>query len=105
MDRQPVEHRPDKWRGELEGLYIKHDGDIPVTVKVTWTDGTEGEVNAWTGQWTRTHVCVYRAAVPPVLGARLRRQAARRLSGWLVEDEQLQPGLSRYSGGTGRGER
>ena len=65
VDRQPVEHPPDKWRGELEGLYIKHDGNIPVTVKVTWTDGTEGEVNAWTGQWTRTHVCVSRETAPP----------------------------------------
>jgi hypothetical protein len=65
VDRQPVEYPPDKWRGELEGLYIKHDGDIPVTVKVTWTDGTEGEVNAWTGQWTRTHVCVSRETAPP----------------------------------------
>jgi hypothetical protein len=65
VERQPVEYPPDKWRGELEGLYIKHDGDIPVTVKVTWTDGTEGEVNAWTGQWTRTHVCVSRETAPP----------------------------------------
>jgi hypothetical protein len=31
----PVEYPPDKWRGELEGLHIKHVGDIPVTVKVT----------------------------------------------------------------------
>jgi hypothetical protein len=53
--REPVEYPPDKWRGELEGLHIKYVGDIPVTVKVTWTDGTEGEVNAWTSQWTNTH--------------------------------------------------
>jgi hypothetical protein len=46
MDRQPVEHAPDRWRGELDGLHIRHDGDpIPVTVRVQWTDGTEGEVN------------------------------------------------------------
>ena len=63
MDRHPVEHVPDKWRGEYDGHYIKHDGNIPVTVKVTWTDGTEGEVNAWTGQWT--HVCVSRETAPP----------------------------------------
>jgi hypothetical protein len=37
----------------------------PVTVKVTWTDGTEGEVNGWTSQWTRTHVCVVRKSAPP----------------------------------------
>jgi hypothetical protein len=50
--------------GELEGLHIKHVGDIPVTVKVTWTDGTEGEVNAWTSQWTYTDVCVCRETAP-----------------------------------------
>jgi hypothetical protein len=45
MDRQAVEHAPNKWRGELDGLHIGHDGDpIPVIVHVTWTDGTEGEV-------------------------------------------------------------
>jgi 5-methylcytosine-specific restriction endonuclease McrA len=64
----------------LEGLYIRHDGDpIPVTVRVTWTDETEGEVNGWTSQWTRTHVCVVRESAPPVspvLGTGLRRQAA-----------------------------
>jgi hypothetical protein len=44
---QPVEHAPDKWRAELDGLHIRHDGDpIPVTLRVQWTDGTEGEVNA-----------------------------------------------------------
>ena len=57
---------PDKWRGELEGLHISHNGEsIPVTVRVQWTDGTEGEVSAWTSQWTRTHVCVYRETAPP----------------------------------------
>jgi len=63
-----------KWRGELEGLPIKHGGDMPVTVKVPWTDGAEGEVNAWTTQWTHTHVCVFRETAPPyypVLGASL----------------------------------
>jgi hypothetical protein len=38
---------------------IKHDGNIPVTVKVTWIDGT-----AWTGQWTNSHVCVVRETAP-----------------------------------------
>ena len=52
---EPVEYPWTRWGGEPEGLHIKH-GDIPVTVKVTWTDGTEGEVNAWTSQWTHTHV-------------------------------------------------
>jgi hypothetical protein len=41
MDRQPVEHPPDKWRGELDRLHIGHNGEsIPVTVHVQWTDGT-----------------------------------------------------------------
>ena len=66
VDRQPVEHAPDQWRGELDGHYIRHDGNpIPVTAHVTWTDGTEGEVNGWTSQWTRTHVCVVRETAPP----------------------------------------
>jgi hypothetical protein len=61
VDRHPVEHVPDQWRGEVEGLHIRYDRDpIPVTVRVTWTDDTEGEVNGWTSQWTRTHVCVVR---------------------------------------------
>jgi hypothetical protein len=47
VDRQPVEHAPDLWRGEYEGHYFRHDGEpIPVTVKVRWADSTEGEVNA-----------------------------------------------------------
>jgi hypothetical protein len=66
VDRQPVEHVPDQWRGEVEGLHIRYDGDpIPVTVRVQWTDGTEGEVNGWTSQWSRTHVCVVRETAPP----------------------------------------
>jgi hypothetical protein len=35
VDREPVEYPPDKWRCELEGLHIKHVGDMPVTVKLT----------------------------------------------------------------------
>jgi hypothetical protein len=27
MDGQPVEHAPDKWRGEFEGDDIRHNGD------------------------------------------------------------------------------
>lgn len=41
-----VEYPPDKWRGELESLRIKHVGDILVAVKVTWTDGSESEAKA-----------------------------------------------------------
>jgi hypothetical protein len=49
-----------------QSLYVRHGRDpIPVTVRVQWTDGTEGEVNAWTSQWTRTHVCVVRESAPP----------------------------------------
>jgi hypothetical protein len=71
---------------ERISLHISRDGEaIPVTVRVQWTDGTEGEVNGWTNQWTRAHVCVYRetgAAVSPALGAGLRCQAAiRRMPG------------------------
>jgi hypothetical protein len=66
VDRQPVEHPPGKWRGELDRLHISHHGEsIPVTVRVQWTDGTEGEVNAWTSQWTKTHGCVSRETAPP----------------------------------------
>jgi hypothetical protein len=39
----PVEHPPDKWVGELDGLYVRHGAPpIPVTVKVQWSDGTTG---------------------------------------------------------------
>jgi hypothetical protein len=79
VDRRPIEHEPDKWRGELDGHHIRRDGDpIPVTVKVTWSDGTEGEVNGFTSQWTHARVRRPRdsTAVSPVLGASLRRRAA-----------------------------
>jgi hypothetical protein len=65
VDRQPVEHVPHKWRGELDGLHIRRDGDPSRSVRVQWTDGTEGEVNGWTSQWTESHVCVYRETAPP----------------------------------------
>jgi hypothetical protein len=65
VDPEPVEPPPDRWAGELEGLHIRHDDDpIPLTVRVRWTDGTEGEVNGWTIQWTCTHVCVVRESAP-----------------------------------------
>jgi hypothetical protein len=86
MDRQPVEHKPDQWRGEYDGHSFRHDGEpIPVTVTVTWTDGTEREVNAWTRQWTRTHGCVSRESAPPyhpfwVRASDVRRREARRLA-------------------------
>ena len=80
MDRQPVEHRPDKWRGEYDGHHIRYGGDpIPVTVKVTWDDGTEGEVNGMdvaVDPHPRLRLPRVGAAVSPVLGASLRRQAA-----------------------------
>jgi hypothetical protein len=61
MDRQPVEHAPDKWRGEYDSHYIEHDKPpIPVRVHVEWVDGGEGELGGWTSQWTRTHVYVVR---------------------------------------------
>jgi hypothetical protein len=79
VDRQPVEHPPDKWAGELDSLHIRHDGDpIPVTVCVEWTDGTEGAVNAWTGQWTKTHVYVSRETAPPYHGFWVRASDVRR---------------------------
>jgi hypothetical protein len=60
---RPARYTP---RGAFDGLHIRHGGDpIPITVNVTWTDGTEGEVSAWTSQWTRMHVCVYRETAPP----------------------------------------
>ena len=66
VDRRPIEQEPDQWSGELDGHHIRRDGDpIPVTVKVTWSDGTEGEVNGFTSQWTPTHVCVVRETAPP----------------------------------------
>ena len=66
VERQPIEHKPDRWAGDLDGLHIRHDGDrIPVTVRVQWSDGTEGEVNGWTSQWTKSHVCVVRETAPP----------------------------------------
>jgi hypothetical protein len=65
MDRQPVEHMPDKWRGEFRGHYIEHrKPPIPVTVRVEWVDGGDGELEGWTSQWTRTHVCIVRSLEP-----------------------------------------
>ncbi len=73
-----VEYPPDKWRGELEGLHTKHVGDILVTVKVTWTDGSERR-----SQGLNKPVVPHPGLrlprdgpVSPVLGASLRRQAA-----------------------------
>ena len=61
MDRQPVEHAPDQWRGEFNGHHIAHGKPpIPVTVHVEWVDGGEGVLDGWTSQWTRTHVYVVR---------------------------------------------
>ena len=65
VDRQPVEHAPEVWRGEFVGHYIEHDKPpIPVTVHVEWVDGGEGELDGWTAQWTRTHVRILRSLEP-----------------------------------------
>jgi hypothetical protein len=65
VGHQPVEHLPDRLAGDLDGLYSRHDGPDPVMIRVQWTDGSEGEIDAWTSRWTRTHVCVYRDTTPP----------------------------------------
>jgi hypothetical protein len=65
VQRDPVEHPPDPLRGEFVGHHIAHDKPpIPVTVHVEWKDGGEGELDGWTSQWTRTHVCVVRSLEP-----------------------------------------
>jgi hypothetical protein len=66
MDRQPIEHKPDRWRGGYEGHYVNHTGrpDIPVRVRVRWSDGTESEHTGTTGQWTKSHVFVRLADLP-----------------------------------------
>ncbi|HEX2361025.1 MAG TPA: hypothetical protein VHI11_03020 [Jiangellaceae bacterium] len=75
MDREPVEHAPEVWRGEFNGHYIEHNKPpIPVTVRVEWADGGEGDLDGWTSQWTRTHVYVVRNLEP---GGRLRPFWAR----------------------------
>jgi hypothetical protein len=52
-------------RGEFAGHHIAHNQPpIPVTVHVEWTDGGEGELDGWTSQWTRTHVCIVRGLEP-----------------------------------------
>lgn len=60
MDRHPIEHAPDVWAGGYDRRYINHRGrpDIPVTVRVYWSDGTKSEHAGTTGQWTRSHVYV-----------------------------------------------
>ena len=65
MTRDPVEHLPDALHGEFVGHYIEHNKPpIPITVHVEWVDGGEGELDGWTSQWTRTHVCVVRSLEP-----------------------------------------
>jgi hypothetical protein len=49
----------------VAGHYIAHGKPpIPVTVHVEWADGGEGELDGWTSQWTRTHVCIVRSLEP-----------------------------------------
>lgn len=78
MDRQPIEHEPDRWRGGYDGQYIDHSGrpDLPVTVHVRWTDGTESDHTGTTGQWTRSHVYVRFDDLPSmwVLAADVKRR-------------------------------
>lgn len=65
MAREPVEHLPDHLRGEFAGHHIAHGKPpIPIIVHVEWADGGEGQVDGWTSQWTRTHVCVLRSLEP-----------------------------------------
>jgi hypothetical protein len=65
VDRRPIEHEPDKWRGELDGHHIRRDGDpIPVTVKVTWSDGPRAR-STGSRRSGPTHVCVVRETAPP----------------------------------------
>jgi hypothetical protein len=91
MDGSPSSTHPTSGAASSTAFHIRRHGDpIPVTVHITWTDGMEGEVNGWTSQWTRTHVCVVRESAPPyhpfwVRASDVRRRAARtpRQSGWL----------------------
>lgn len=53
MKQQPVDEA--QWRSTEKDL----------VVRVQWNDGTEGEVNGWTSQWTKSHVCVVRESAPP----------------------------------------
>jgi hypothetical protein len=78
MGREIVEQTPDRLAGELEGLHIRHGDPIAVTVRVEWSDGTRGEVNGWTSQWTRTHVCVVRETAPPYHPFWVRAEQVRR---------------------------
>jgi hypothetical protein len=47
-------------------------------VKVTWTDGSTGEVNGWTRQWTSTHVFVSHETAPPYHPSWMRATDVRR---------------------------
>jgi hypothetical protein len=77
--RQPVETHPTSGAVSSTACTSATTATpIPVTVHVTWTDGTEGEVNAWTSQWTRTHVCVVRETAPPYHGFWVRASDVRR---------------------------
>jgi hypothetical protein len=67
MDGSPSSTHPTSGAASPTAFHIRRHGDpIPVTVHITWTDGMEGEVNGWTSQWTRTHVCVVRESAPRI---------------------------------------
>ena len=56
-------------RGRFPGN-IEHDKPpIPVRVHVEWVDGGESDLDGWTAQWTRTHVCIMRSLEPGRLRA------------------------------------
>lgn len=65
MRPQPIEHRPDRFRGELAGQSHPTAPVYLVWAQVEWDDGTLTDVPAWTHQWTRTHVYVILEKAPP----------------------------------------
>jgi hypothetical protein len=66
MKQQPVDEA--QWRSAEKDL----------VVRVQWNDGTEGEVNGWTSQWTKSHICVVRESAPPYTPFWVRASDARR---------------------------
>ena len=68
-----------------------------VTVKVAWDDGTTGEVNAWTSQWTRAYVCVYRETAPPYHPFWVWAEDVRRRDDYADRPDRKRPGARRSS--------
>ena len=51
MQRTPIEHRPDRFRGEFDGHHIRHSVEsVLCRVRVEWSDGTESFHDGMTGQ-------------------------------------------------------